>query len=69
MSKIETKLSGVCEVLSNHEHRITTLESNKSSSNNNNNNWKNQLLMLLAKSLIIGLTTICTLVGGSSLLS
>lgn len=67
LSKIETKLSGVCEVLSNHEHRITTLESNKSSSNNNN--WKNQLLMLLAKSLIIGLTTICTLVGGSSLLS
>ena len=66
LSKIETKLSGVCEVLSNHEHRITTLESNKSSSNNN---WKNQLLKKKKKSLIIGLTTICTLVGGSSLLS
>lgn len=66
LSKIETKLSGVCEVLSNHEHRITTLETNKSA---NNDNWKNQLLMMLAKCLIIGLTSICVLVGGSSLLS
>ena len=46
---------------------MTTLETNKTSSTNDS--WKNQLLMLLAKSLIIGLTTICTLVGGSSLLS
>lgn len=66
LSKIETKLSGVCEVLSNHEHRITTLESNKTSSNDS---WKNQLLMMLAKSLIIGLTALCTICGGSSLLS
>ena len=67
LSKIEEKLSGVCEVLAQHEHRITTLETNKTSSTNDS--WKNQLLMLLAKSLIIGLTALCTICGGSSILS
>lgn len=60
-------MSGVCEVLAQHEHRITTLEKTKTSSDNDS--WKNQLLMLLAKSLIIGLTSIATLVGGGSLVS
>ena len=67
LSKIEEKLSGVCEVLAQHEHRITTLETNKTSSTNDS--WKNQLLLLLGKSIIIGLTTIVSLVGGGSLLS
>ena len=67
LGKISTKIGSVCEVLAQHEHRITTLESNKSSSINDS--WKNDLLMLLAKSMIICLTALCTIVGGSSLLS
>lgn len=67
LSKIETKLGSVCEVMAQHENRITNLENNRLA-NKSDGTWKNELLMLLAKSVIIGLTVISSLVGASSLL-
>lgn len=72
LSKIETKLGSVCEVLAQHENRITNLENNRNShqgSGRDEGKWKNELLMLLAKSVIIGITVIGSLVGSSSLIS
>lgn len=73
LSKIETKLGSVCEVLAQHENRITNLENNRNGqlqkASNDEGKWKNELLMLLAKSVIIGLTAISSLVGASSLIS
>lgn len=72
LSKIETKLGSVCEVLAQHENRITNLENKRNSqqgSCGDEGKWKNELLMLLAKSVIIGITVIGSLVGSSSLIS
>lgn len=72
LSKIETKLGSVCEVLAQHENRITNLENkrnNQQCSWGDEGKWKNELMMLLAKSVIIGTTVIGSLVGSSSLIS
>lgn len=50
-------------MLSNHEMRITILESKK------DDNWKTQLLMLLAKAVVVGAVAIGSLVGASGLIA
>ena len=69
LGKIETKLVSVCEILAQHEHRITKIESDNKTVNNTQEDWKTQLLMIMGKSIIIGLTVIGSLVGGTSLIS
>lgn len=64
LCKIETRLSSVVEILTQHEHRITTLEKT-----GNGDGFKVEMLKLLGKCLIIALTSIATLVGAGSLLS
>lgn len=51
------------QMLSNHETRITVLETKKDSS------WQNQLLMLLAKAILIGGVAIASLAGAGGILT
>ena len=51
------------QMLSNHETRITVLETKKDSS------WQSQLLMLLAKAILIGGVAIASLAGAGGILT
>lgn len=63
MEEIHENTSALKDMLANHETRITVLEQKKE------DNWKNQLLMLLAKAAVIGVVTIGSLTGASSLIA
>ena len=57
-------------MLSNHEMRITILESKKDDNESKkDDNWKTQLLMLLAKAVVVGAVAIGSLVGASGLIA
>lgn len=64
LCKIETRLSSVVEILTQHEHRITTLEKQ-----GNGESFKVEMAKLLGKCLVIALTAIAALVGAGGLLA
>ena len=66
LCKIETRLSSVVEILTQHEHRITTLEKQGGGSSDG---FKVEMLKLLGKCLVIALTSIAALVGAGGLLA
>ena len=66
LCKIETRLSSVVEILTQHEHRITTLEKQGSGGSDS---FKTEMLKLLGKCLVIALTSIAVLVGAGGLLA
>ena len=66
LCKIETRLSSVVEILTQHEHRITTLETQ---GNGGSDSFKTYMLKLLGKCLVIALTAIAALVGAGGLLA
>lgn len=66
LCKIETRLSSVVEILTQHEHRITTLEN---TGNGGSDSFKTEMLKLLGKCLVIALTSIAALVGAGGLLA
>ena len=56
-------MKNVLDKLTNHEQRLTSLETKKDA------DWKNQLLMLLAKATVIGLVAIGSLTGASGIIT
>ena len=66
LCKIESRLSSVVEILTQHEHRITTLEKQ---GNSGSDSFKTEMAKLLGKCLVIALTSIAALVGAGGLLA
>ena len=62
LSALNANMKSVLEKLTNHEQRLMNLEQKKEEG------WKNQLLMLLAKATVIGLVSIGSLIGASSMI-
>jgi len=54
-------------MIAQHEARITVLERNDDKKDKND--WKTQLLMLLGKAIVIGVVTIGSLTGASTLIA
>ena len=54
-------------MLAQHEARITVLE--RSGEGARKDDWKTQLLMLLGKAIVIGVVTIGSLTGASTLIA
>ena len=63
LSSLNANMKSVLDKLSNHEQRLTTLETKK------DNDWKVQLLMLLAKATTIGLVALAGVAGAGGILS
>ena len=63
LASLNTNMKTVLDRLTNHEQRLTNLETKKET------DWKTQLLMLLAKSIMIGAVSIGSLVGAGSIIS
>ena len=63
LSALNANMKSVLDKLSNHEQRLTTLETKK------DNDWKVQLLMLLAKATTIGLVALAGVAGAGGILS
>ena len=66
LCKIESRLSSVVEILTQHEHRIITLEKQ---GNSGSDSFKTEMAKLLGKCLVIALTSIAALVGAGGLLA
>lgn len=62
LSALNANMKNVLDKLTNHEQRLTNLETKKEEG------WKNQLIMLLAKACVIGLVTVGSLTGASKLI-
>lgn len=62
IGELNASVKSVLDKLTNHEQRLTNLELKKEEP------WKNQLLMLLAKATVIGLVSIGSLIGASSMI-
>ena len=62
IGELNASVKSVLERLTNHEQRLTNLETKKE------DDWKVQLLMLLAKATVIGLVSIGSLTGASTLI-
>lgn len=62
IGELNASVKSVLDKLTNHEQRLTNLEQKKEEP------WKNQLLMLLAKATVIGLVSIGSLIGASSMI-
>lgn len=69
LSALNENMKSVLDKLSNHEQRLTTLETKKASASADNNDWKVQLLMLLAKATTIGLVALAGVAGAGGILS
>ena len=54
-------------MIAQHEARITILERNDDKKDKND--WKTQLLMLMGKAIVIGVVTIGSLTGASTLIA
>ena len=63
LASLNANMKNVLDKLTNHEQRLTNLETKKEEG------WKNQLLLLLAKACVIGLVSIGSLTGASSLIA
>lgn len=63
LSALNANMKSVLDKLSNHEQRLTTLETKK------DGDWKIQLLMLLAKATTIGLVALAGVAGAGGILS
>ena len=63
LSSLNANMKGVLDKLTNHEQRLTNLETKKDT------DWKVQLLMLLAKATMIGLVALAGVVGAGGILS
>lgn len=63
IGELNASVKSVLDKLTNHEQRLTTLETKKDA------DWKNQLLMLLAKATVIGMVAIGSLTGASSIIA
>lgn len=63
LQALNANMKNVLDKLTNHEQRLTTLETKKET------DWKTQLIMLLAKASVIGAVSIGSLVGAGGLLS
>ena len=63
IGELNASVKSVLDKLTNHEQRLTTLETKK------DGDWKNQLLMLLAKATVIGLVAIGSLTGASGIIT
>ena len=63
LSALNANMKNVLDKLTNHEQRLTSLETKKEEG------WKTQLLMLLGKAAVIGLVTIASLTGASGLVA
>lgn len=66
MEEIHQNTSALKDMLANHEARITVLE--RSDEHKGSGEWKVSLLMLLAKATVIGLVSIGSLIGASSMI-
>ena len=62
LGALNANMQTVLARLTNHESRLTTLETRK------DGDWKTQLLMLLAKAIVIGAVSIGSLVGASGII-
>lgn len=63
LSALNANMKSALDKLSNHEQRLTNLETKKDS------DWKVQLLMLLAKATTIGLVALAGVAGAGGILS
>lgn len=63
IGELNSSVKSALDKLSDHEQRLTTLETKKS------DDWKNQLLMLLAKATTIGLVALAGVAGAGGILS
>lgn len=63
LSSLNANMKSVLDKLTNHEQRLTNLETKK------DNDWKVQLLMLLAKATTIGLVALAGVAGAGGILS
>lgn len=66
MEEIHQNTSALKDMLANHEARITVLE--RSDEQKGSGEWKVSLIMLLAKASLIGLVSIGSLIGASSMI-
>lgn len=62
IGELNASVKSVLDKLTNHEQRLTSLETKK------DGDWKVSLIMLLAKASVIGLVSIGSLVGASSMI-
>lgn len=62
LSALNANMKNVLDKLTNHEQRLTNLETKKEG------DWKVSLIMLLAKACVIGLVTVGSLTGASKLI-
>lgn len=67
LSEISANQKNFQTILTNHENRIISLEENKVT--NKDDDFKTDMLKLLGKCLLIGLTSIASLVGAGGILS
>lgn len=65
LDKLSNKLEGVTKSLQNHEVRIVVLETKSPSEKKD---WRTDIIQLLVKALVIGLVSIGSLTGASSLI-
>ena len=63
LAALNENMKTVLDKLTNHEQRLTTLETKKDT------DWKTQLLMLLAKATVIGMVAIGSLTGASGIIT
>lgn len=77
LAKIDTKIDSLSETIMKHETRLTTLENKLNAhlidfgtiKSTDKDDFKSELLKLLAKSLVVALASIGTLVGASGLIT
>lgn len=62
LSALNANMKNVLDKLTNHEQRLTNLETKKAE------DWKTQLLMLLAKAIVIGGVAMAGLAGVGGIL-
>lgn len=62
LSALNANMKNVLDKLTNHEQRLTNLETKKEG------DWKVSLIMLLAKACVIGLVTVGSLTGATKLI-
>lgn len=75
LSEINTKLDTINSIIIKHESRITNLETamtkhlaEVSNKTTNDDSFKSDMLKLLAKALVISITSVASLCGASSLI-
>ena len=70
LAELNANMRNVLDKLTNHESRLTRIESTRTTEKKESGDgWKNELLMLLARAVVIGGVAIAGLAGAGGILS